>query len=181
MRGAYTHARNTKRVTRERGIGISPVVSHLIPLSDRNYLAFAHKSITSTTVYHRGFRLLYQCSRHRFGSSLVGPINATLKHLKLATVTPGAASILSTYFASSFPCRFLGAFSSSMAHAAINLWTPSHTVLYQTSGSSAAVSRVPRDTKHSMIIYHANRPLSLLSSRSTFSCVLQLSRHDPLG
>ena len=40
---------------------------------------------------------------------------------------------------------------------------------------------VPRDAKKTNIICHAVRPLFLLPPRSTFSRVLEISRHDPLG
>ena len=71
----------------------------------------------------------------------VGPINAALKRLKLSTVIPGVTSTLSASSAFLSLYRFSDAFSSFLAHAAINLQPPSHTVLYQTPGSrsSAAV------------------------------------------
>ena len=69
----------------------------------------------------------------------VGPINAALKHLKLATVIPGATLTLSASSASLFLCRCLDAFLSSFTHAGINLQPPSRIVLYQAPGSSAAV------------------------------------------
>ena len=47
-------------------------------------------------------------SRRRFGSPRVGPINAALKPLKLATVTPGATSTLSAPSASLFPLPGFG-------------------------------------------------------------------------
>ena len=74
-----------------------------------------------------------------------GPINAALKRLKLPTVTPGAASALSSSSVSLFVCRLSDAFSSFLAHAAINLEPPLHTglYLYQALGSSAVVLQSP--------------------------------------
>ena len=100
--------------------------------------------MTSTTPYSQGLQTsLYRHSRRRLGGPWVGPINAALKRLKLATVTPDAISTLSTSSASLVFCRFSGAFSSSLTHATINLQPPSHTVLYQTPGSSAALLQSP--------------------------------------
>ena len=62
---------------------------------DRNYLAFASKGISSTTPW-------------------VGPINAALKRLKLATATPGATSTLSASSASLFLCRFSDVFGTAL-------------------------------------------------------------------
>ena len=94
-----------------------------------------------------GFRLfLYRHSRCRLGSPWVGPINTALNRLKLATVTPGAISTLSTYFASLFPCRCSDAFSSSFNHSAINLQPPSRTTVpcrLQGGSSAAAVFQSP--------------------------------------
>ena len=113
-----------------------PAASHPIPSPDRNH---APKRIASTTPYYsQGVRFLYRHSRRRLGSPWVGPINAPLKRLKLATATPDATSTLSASSASLFLCRCLDAFSSSFIHAAINLQPPSRTVLYQTPGLSAA-------------------------------------------
>ena len=90
-----------------------------------------------------GFRPRYRHSRRHLRSPWVGPINATLKRLKLTTVTPGATSTLSASSASLFLCRCSNAFSSSFTHPAINLQPPSRSVLYQTPGSSAAVLQSP--------------------------------------
>ena len=117
-----------------------PAASHPTPSPDRNH---APKRIASTTPYSQGFRFLYRHSRRRSGSPWVGPINAALKHLKLATVTPGATSTLSASSVPLFLYRCSGAFSSSFTHAAINLQPLSRTVLYQTPGSSAAVLHSP--------------------------------------
>ena len=95
------------------------------------------------TPYSQSFRLLYSQSRRRSGSPWVGPINAALNRLKLATVTPGATSTLSAYSASLFLCRCWDVFSSSLTHAAINLQPRSRTVLYQAPGSSAPVLQSP--------------------------------------
>ena len=57
---------------------------------DRNDRAFAPKDVASISLYSQGFRFFYRHSRSRLGSFRVGPINAALKHLKLAIVTPGA-------------------------------------------------------------------------------------------
>ena len=85
------------------------------------YLTFAPEDIASTTMYSQGFGLLYRYSRRRLGSPWVGPINAALKRLKLATATQGATSTLSACSVSLFLCWCLEAFSSSFTHAAINL------------------------------------------------------------
>ena len=116
--------------------------SHPIPL-DRNDLTFAPKDIASTTPHSQDFRFLYRHSRRRWGSPWVGPINAALKRLKLATVTPGATSTLSASSASLFLCRCSDAFSSSFTHAAINLQPPPRDALSQVPGSSAAVLQSP--------------------------------------
>ena len=117
-----------------------PAASHSIPSPDRHH---APKRIASTTPYSQGFRFLYRHSRRRLGSPWIGPINAALKRLKLATVTSGATSTLSASSASLFLCRCSDAFSSSFTHAAIHLQPPSRTVLYQTPGLSAAVLQSP--------------------------------------
>ena len=91
-----------------------PAASHLITSPDRNH---APKGIASTTPYSQGLRFLYRHSRRRLGSPWVGPINAALKRLKLATVTPGATSTLSASSSSLFLCRCSDAFSSSFTHA----------------------------------------------------------------
>ena len=69
---------------------------------DRNYLAFAPKGIASTTPSSQGFRFLYRHRRRRLGRPWIGPINAALKCLKLATVTPRATSTFSASSASLF-------------------------------------------------------------------------------
>ena len=127
-----------------------PAARHPIPSPDRNH---APKRIASTTPYSQGFRFLYRHSRRRLGRPWVGPINASLKRLKLATVTPGASSNLSASSASLFLYRCSDAFSSSFIHAARKLQPSSRTVLYQASGSSAAVFQ---------ILCHAVRALFLL-------------------
>ena len=119
---------------------------------DRNYLVFAPKGITSTTPYSQGLRFLYRHSLSHLGSPWVGPIKAALKHLKLATVTPGATSIWSASSASIFLCRCSNAFSSSFTHTAINLQSPSRTALHQIPGSSAAVLQstvIPNNSRRS--------------------------------
>ena len=68
----------------------------------------------------RAFRPSYRRRRRRLESPWVGPINAALKRLKLAKVTPGATSILSASSASLFLWRFSDAFFSSLTHAVIN-------------------------------------------------------------
>ena len=52
---------------------------------------------------------------------MVGPTKSALKRLKLGAVTPDATSNLSVSSASVFHCRFLGIFSSSLAHAAMKI------------------------------------------------------------
>ena len=115
-----------------------PVGSHPIPSPNRKH---APRRIASTTPYSQGFRLLFRYSRRRLRSSWVGPINAALKRLKLATVTPSATSTLSS--AHLFLCRCSDASSSSFTHVTVNLHPPSRTVLYQAPGSSAAVLQSP--------------------------------------
>ena len=89
------------------------------------------------------FSLSAQSSNQRLRSPWVGLINAALKRLKLATVTPSATLTLSASTASLFLCRCSDAFSSSFTHAAINLKPSSCTVLcytmYHTPGSSAVM------------------------------------------
>ena len=70
----------------------------------------AYKRKASTTPYSQGFRYIYQHSRRRLGSPWVGPINAALNPLKLATVTPVATPTLSVSPASLFLCRCSDAF-----------------------------------------------------------------------
>ena len=113
------------------------------PHRDRNYLAFAQKGVSYSIPYFQDFRLPYRRSRRRFGSPWVDPINAALKHLKLATVTPGVTSDLSAFFASLFLCQVFDAFSSSFTRAAITMQSPLHTMLYQTQGSSGAGLQPP--------------------------------------
>ena len=129
-----------EKSTRWREFDIVPAASHPIPSPDRNH---APKRIASTTPYSQGFRLFYRHSRRRLGSPWVGPINAALKCLKLATVTPGATSTLPVSSASLFLCRCSEAFPFSFTHAAINLQPHSRAVLYQAPESSAAVSQSP--------------------------------------
>ena len=122
-----------------------PAANHpILPSPDRSY---APKRTPSTTPYSQGFRFLYRHSRRRLENLWVGPINAALKCLKHATVTPGETPTLSASSASLFLCRCSDAFSSSFTHAgthaAINLQPPSRTVLYQTTGSSATVLQSP--------------------------------------
>ena len=93
--------------------------------------------------YSQGFMFLYRHSRRRLESTWAGPINAALKRLKLATVTPGVTSTLIASSASLFLCRCLEVFYFSFTHhAAINLQPP-RTVLYQTPRSSEAVLQSP--------------------------------------
>ena len=114
-------------------------LTHPIPPSPGSQLlrSFQQKGITSRRSYIlcmlRVFTLPYRRSRRHFGSPWIAPINAALKLLKLATVTPGATSNLSAPSASLFLCRFSGASSSSLTLAAINLQPPSHTVVNQNS------------------------------------------------
>ena len=91
---------------------------------DRNYLALSPKCITSTTLYFQRFRFLYRHSRRRLGSPKVGPINAVLKHLKLATVTSGATSTLSASSACLFLCRCRDDFSSADVQTTFPLPSP---------------------------------------------------------
>ena len=77
-----------------------PAASQPVPSPDRNH---ARNRIAFITPYFQGYRH----SRRRLGSPWVGPINATLKRLKLATVTYGATSTLSTSSASLSLRRFV--------------------------------------------------------------------------
>ena len=95
-----TKTNKTKTIKREEGHLIERVWSTAShepsdTPSDRYYLAFASKGISSTTPW-------------------VGPINAALKRLKLTTVTPGATLTLSASSASLFLCRFSDAFSTAL-------------------------------------------------------------------
>ena len=90
-----------------------------------------------------GFQVFYRHIRRRLGSPWVGPINAALKRLKLATVIPSPTLTLSASYASLSVCRCSDAFSYSFTHAAMNLQPLSRTVLYLASGSSAAVFQSP--------------------------------------
>ena len=78
--------------------------------SDSVYYIIAH--------IHHFINFSLTQSTRRLGSPWVGPINAALKRLKLATVTPGATSTLSACSASLFFCRCSGALSFSFTHAA---------------------------------------------------------------
>ena len=141
-----THARNTKKGPRYFILLIERVwyiasheLTHSIPHPGSQLLRiFPQKGITSRRPCLL-FSGLFQASLSaqptplREGSPWVGPINAALKRLELATVTPDGTSTLSAPSASLSLCRFSDAFSSSLTHAAINLQSPSHTVLYQNS------------------------------------------------
>ena len=156
-----------------------PAASHPIPSSDRNH---APKRIASTTSYSQNFRFLYRHNRRRLENPWVGPINAGLKRLKLATVTPGATSTLSASSAYLFLCRCSDAFPSSFTHAAIHLQPSSRTVPYQTPRSSAAVLQPP--VMPNSRRYSATQSVDFFSvppGPRLFPRVLQLSRHDPLG
>ena len=110
---------------------------------------------------------------------LVRPIKATLKSLNLPTVTLRATSIMSASSVYRFLCRVSDAFSSSLTHAAINRQTPSHTVLCQASGSSAAVlqsSVVPNIRRFSATqsVHFFYFPPSPRSSAFSRSCNMTL-------
>ena len=101
------HEAHARKIIEEE-FGILPAASHPILSPYRSYLAFAPKGITSSTTvtpYSQGFIFLYRRCRRRLGSPWVGPTNATLKRLKLATVIPGATSTLSASSASLFLYR----------------------------------------------------------------------------
>ena len=121
-----------------------PAASHPVPSPDRNHAPIRR---ASTTRYSQGFRFLFRHSRRRLGSPWVGPINAALKRLKLATVTPGATSTLSASSASLFPCHryyVLGRlfiFLHPRGHKPTAPFT--YCAIYQTLGSSAAVVQSP--------------------------------------
>ena len=145
------------------------------PPPDCNYLAFAPEVIAPTTPYSQHFKSLYRHSRRRLGNPWVGPINAALKHLKLATVTPGSILNLSASSASFFLCRCPDAFYSFFTHAAINLQPPSLTVLYQTPGSKAAVlqslvmSNSRRSSATQCVNYFSSPPCSRFPAFSSSS------------
>ena len=140
MHGVYTHARNTKKGSRYRGFDIAPAASNPIP---PRIATTSHLHPMAYYIRHRVLRVFRLLNRHsRLGGPWVGPINAAL-YVKLATVTPGATSTLSASSASLFLCRFSDTFSSCLTHAVINLQPPSHTVMYQARGSSAAVLQSP--------------------------------------
>ena len=122
--------RNTKKGTRQKEFGILPAGSHIIPPPDCHYLAFAPKSIASTTPYSQGFRVLFRHSQLRLESPWVGPTIATLKNLKLATVTLGTTLTLSVSSASLFLCRFSGAFSSFFLQPCCSLPSPTRQWTY---------------------------------------------------
>ena len=121
-------------------VGIVPAASHPLPSPDCNH---APKRTASTIPYSQGFSFNYRHSRRRVGSPRVGPINASLKRLKLVAGTPGATSTLSASSASLFLCRCSDAFYSFFTHAAINLQPSARTMLYQAPGSSVAVLQSP--------------------------------------
>ena len=128
---------------------------------------FARRYVTSTKTYSQCFQasLSVQPMQPRKFSDRSN--NATLKRLKLPTVTPGATSTLSPRLVLRW---FSDAFSSSPTHVAINLQAPLYALLCQTPGSNAAVFQFPVMVKHPTSPCHTVRPL-----------FLQLSRHYPLG
>ena len=135
----------------------------------------------SKTLYSQGFRFLYRHSRRRLGIPCVGPINAALKRLKPATVTPGATLTLPAPSAYLFLCRCSGVFFYSFTHAAINLQPPSRTVLYQTPGPSGAVLQFTRMSNSRQSSTTQSVHSFSFSPGPRFPCVLELSQHDPLG
>ena len=116
-------------------------------LTTTSHLQTKKQHLHTTPCILRVFRLPYRHSRRRLGSPWVRPINAALKYLNLAAVTPGATSTLSASSAFVSLCRFSAPFplrNSLTYHAAIDLQPPSHTVLYRTPGGSrAAVLQSP--------------------------------------
>ena len=100
-------AGNTFNKTDAMRIHMLDRVSHIASrepsdtLPDRNYLASAPKDVTSTTTYSQGFRFSSQSIRRRLESSWVGPTNAALKHLKLATVAVGCVQKLGNKYGDS--------------------------------------------------------------------------------
>ena len=108
-----------------------------------------HRPI-STTPVSQGFEaasLLYQRSQRRFGTPWVGPINAALKRLQLATVVHPTCNLnLVRLFCLSFLLSIFGGrffLLPNPSYASINLQPASHTLLYRTPRSSAAMLRSP--------------------------------------
>ena len=142
---AHTRTRATRRralareglVYRQPRAIRYPHGSHLPRICTQRHNIYAQHRIL------RDSRLSYRHSRRYLGSPWFGPTNEALKCLKLAAVNPGTTLTLSTSSAYVLFHRRSDAFSFSFAHAAINSQSPSHTVLYQTPGSSPAVLQSP--------------------------------------
>ena len=107
-----------------------------------------HRPISTTPA--QGFEaasLLYQRSQRRFGTPWVGPINAALKRLQLATVVHSRCNLnLVRLFCLSFLLSIFGGrffLLPNPSYASINLQPPSHTLLYRTPRSSAAMLQSP--------------------------------------
>ena len=110
---------------------VVPAASHPIPSPPYIQTHGIYK-----TPYSQGFRFLDRHSRRRLGSNpWVGPINAALKRLKLATVTPGATSTLSASFASLF--IYLPVVGRLFLFLHPRGHKPAAPLTYQTPGSSA--------------------------------------------
>ena len=137
-----THARPQNKeghLLEERGFGILPAASHAKPPpgSQLPRICTQGNNIPHRTL--RVPRLPYRRSRRRYGSPRVGPLNMSLKRLKLPTVTPGATSTLSASSASLFLCRF----SDVFPHDHKSSTPPSHTVMYRTLGCPALAASRP--------------------------------------
>ena len=122
-------------------------------------------------VLFRVVRLPYRRSRRCLGNPWAGPINAALKRLKIAAQSLQVQP--QPFSASSVSRRFSDAFSSSLTHATMNLQPPSHTVLYQNPGSSAAVLQSPvmPNTRRSSVTQ-----LGLEVQQTCLRAVVQLPR-----
>ena len=132
MKGTITQSTRQKKMeghSIKRVLYTPPAANHPIPPRIAAISDLHPKAVSTTTLtpYSQGFRLLYRQNRRRLGSPWVGPINAALKRLKLAIVTPGATLTLSASSSAGVRTHFP---LPSFAHAAMNLQPPSRTVLY---------------------------------------------------
>ena len=136
-----------------------PAASHPITSPDRNHTP---KRIASTTPYSQGPRFLDKHSRRRLGNPWVGPINAALKRLKLAPVTPGATSTLSASSASLFLCPVFGRLFLFLHPCGHEPTAPFMYCVIPGPRVKCTSAPVPRDAKLPKILCHAIRPFFLL-------------------
>ena len=140
-----------------------------MPSPDRNYLAFARKGITSTTLLPQGPQASLSSQLMSLRESLGRPnqrssetYQASYGHRR-CNLNLVRLFLLALPFLFPYPCGHKPA--TSFAYAAV----PSSRV-------KCCGTPVPRDAQHPMILGHAVRPLFLLPSRPTSSHVLHLSR-----